>query len=409
MENPKKQFIAFISYKSEDVKYAKWLERKLSHYSLPATLRSRCNIQSKHLGKCFRDYTYLKSDELREELHKYLNLSHNLVVVCSRNTVKSQWVGEEIEYFIEGDGNRTPEEIALQKKRVVLFVIDGVPYSGDENECIHSALKKYFPKSDDPHFDRQKLGIDIRPESSKWYTRFFDWLGLSQKQFVVAKIVASILDVEVDEVWNLRQQHMVQQFLTYLFCAILAIMAVIFVWQQNRTVDVTVALDDIHKVNDYLPSFNEATITLQIDNTDCHTRPIKTKDDVALFNHIPVKLMGDSVHLSFSTPFHLYHPIDTTLPLSQDIVLPICRDTLRYGQVTATLIDLDENIYPHTEVWIGNHKCKSDSNGVISLYLPIEEQRPVYYIHSTDVVLGHDSLSMPCTKDKVIIVKNSKL
>ncbi len=39
MIDGKYEYFAFISYKEEDAKWAKWLQRKLEHYKLPTALR----------------------------------------------------------------------------------------------------------------------------------------------------------------------------------------------------------------------------------------------------------------------------------------------------------------------------------------------------------------------------------
>ena len=42
--NQEKEYYAFISYKREDEKWAKWLQQKLEHYKLPSNLNGRTDL-----------------------------------------------------------------------------------------------------------------------------------------------------------------------------------------------------------------------------------------------------------------------------------------------------------------------------------------------------------------------------
>lgn len=47
------KYVAFISYKSEDEKWAKWLQRRIENYRLPATIQRKLNRKEKKIGRCF--------------------------------------------------------------------------------------------------------------------------------------------------------------------------------------------------------------------------------------------------------------------------------------------------------------------------------------------------------------------
>lgn len=49
-----KEYYAFISYKREDEKWAKWLQRKLEHYRFPTSLNGRYDLP-KNICPIFRD------------------------------------------------------------------------------------------------------------------------------------------------------------------------------------------------------------------------------------------------------------------------------------------------------------------------------------------------------------------
>ena len=46
-----KEYYAFISYKSEDVEWAIWLQHELEHYHLPASFNGRTDIRQSPVGR----------------------------------------------------------------------------------------------------------------------------------------------------------------------------------------------------------------------------------------------------------------------------------------------------------------------------------------------------------------------
>ena len=99
------KYQAFISYSSKDSKPAKWLHRKLEGYKIPIDLQGQENRRGEILGKdirpVFRDRDELpSSNNLGEKIEEALDNSQHLVVLCSTNSANSEWVNQEIEYFI---------------------------------------------------------------------------------------------------------------------------------------------------------------------------------------------------------------------------------------------------------------------------------------------------------------------
>ena len=74
-----KEYYAFISYKREDEKWAKWLEDKLEHYHLPTTLNGK--DLPKNLRPIFRDVDELSAGNLPKQISQALSISKNLIVV----------------------------------------------------------------------------------------------------------------------------------------------------------------------------------------------------------------------------------------------------------------------------------------------------------------------------------------
>jgi len=70
-------YIAFISYKREDKKWAQWLHRKLEHYKLPGSVRKTNAALPEKVRPIFRDITDLEPGVLSENKY-YLTVSSRL-------------------------------------------------------------------------------------------------------------------------------------------------------------------------------------------------------------------------------------------------------------------------------------------------------------------------------------------
>ena len=125
-----KEYYAFISYKREDEKWAKWLQDKLEHYRFPTNLNGRTDLP-KHIRPTFRDVTDLKPGLLAKEINYALQNSEWLIVVCSPRSAKSPWVCKEAQTFID----------LGRADHIIPFVIEGNPFSNDNvTECYPEAL-----------------------------------------------------------------------------------------------------------------------------------------------------------------------------------------------------------------------------------------------------------------------------
>lgn len=125
-----KEYYAFISYKREDEKWAKWLQNKLEHYRFPTNLNGRTDLP-KQIYPTFRDVTDLTPGLLSEEIDQALHNSQWLIVICSPRSAKSPWVCKEAQTFIN----------LGRADHIIPFVIEGFPFSNDPaTECYPEAL-----------------------------------------------------------------------------------------------------------------------------------------------------------------------------------------------------------------------------------------------------------------------------
>lgn len=143
--NNKYKYIAFISYKREDEKWAKWLQHKLEHYKLPTSIRKTNPSLPERVRPVFKDTTDLAGGVLEKAIKEALQSSKYLIVICSPRAAQSHWVCKEVQEFIDSD----------REEYIIPFIIDGEPNSSDiRTECFPRNLKQLSGS-------RELLGINI--------------------------------------------------------------------------------------------------------------------------------------------------------------------------------------------------------------------------------------------------------
>ena len=147
MEAANFKYYAFISYSHKDKDIAMKLQKRLERYHLPSTLQKSNPDLPKKLRPVFIDESDLVAKgTLKAALQDNLNRSNYLIVICSPNSAKSEYVNDEVEYFI--NSGRTDYIIPL--------IVDGMPHSDDgATECFPPAILE-LPR------ENELLGIDIK-------------------------------------------------------------------------------------------------------------------------------------------------------------------------------------------------------------------------------------------------------
>ena len=133
-----RKYKAFISYSHKDEKFSTWLHKELEKYKTPKELQVSYPQISNKLYPIFRDREELQtSSNLNQNIIEALHNSTYLIVICSINSAKSQWVNKEIIDFKK----------AHREKKVLSIILDGEPNAktkenfNDELECFPEALK----------------------------------------------------------------------------------------------------------------------------------------------------------------------------------------------------------------------------------------------------------------------------
>ena len=209
MEQPKEYF-AFISYKREDEKWAKWLANELEHHHLPKTLNDK--ELPKNLRPIFRDVDELSAGNLPEQIYHALSISKNLIVVCSPRAAKSEWVEKEITDFIKiNDG---------KSDNIYPFIIEGTPFAKNPiEECFPAALKN-LPENE------ERIGGNINETGGK--------------NVAVVKTIAGMLGVSHDSLWNRYEREQKRKRNWIFSAAIIAFLCISIIafwmyWQKQQT------------------------------------------------------------------------------------------------------------------------------------------------------------------------------
>lgn len=187
----RKKYFAFISYKREDEEWAKWFQNELENYHLPSSLHDKTDIikaipeafrPPKGFRPVFRDIDELKGGNLPKQIHDALANSLNLVVICSTKLSddnNAKWVNKEITDFIETDKENV--------NHVFPFIVDGIPYSGNEQECYPKVLRE-LPKN------QERIGGNINEGND---------VGETNRERAFVKVLAGMLpNVDFDILWD---------------------------------------------------------------------------------------------------------------------------------------------------------------------------------------------------------------
>lgn len=285
MEN-RKQYIAFISYKREDEKWAKWIQDKLEHYNLPASLKKVRPDLPKQVRPIFRDTTDLSGGVLEEAIDKALSQSIFLIVICSPRAAKSQWVCKEVLRFIE----------LGKAENIIPFIVDGIPYSDDSKECFPVTLKTLSG-------NKELLGININE---------------SGKDAALVKVVARIFNLSFDTLWQRhlrRQKRRLRRILLAISAFILFLCGIILHLQdinrtilsqkvqlQNDSILMSQHLERIKADSVKLSEQKDSILFQKKELHDANVQLVKKNDDLRLKTDIALK--NQAIAIAARSIFH---------------------------------------------------------------------------------------------------------
>lgn len=371
------KYFAFISYNSKDTEWGKRVQKKLEHYRMPATLCSEHGWERKPISPIFFAPTDIQPGGLTEELQDRLRASRNLIVICSPNSAKSEWVGREIEFFHQ----------LGRTKQIHFFIVEGTPHSGNpETECFNPIVNTLgMPEI---------LGANIHEKIYRW-----PWMN---KERAYVQLISKLLGVEFDAIWQRHKRLLIQKIITWAILLIVVVVSLIGVWIANQPVDVEMRLKEASVHNDQLPPLQNAIITITLDN-ETKTDTLHNIDNSIVFTNIPHRFIGKEVRVTATCRDYL--DVDTMITLYKDVVLNISRNPSVFGDVHFRLWNPEtEKPLVNEVIEIAGQTATSDEDGRVSLFVPLEVQQAKYAIKSS-VPLANDTVYLPCGPNDVILTE----
>ena len=377
-------YFAFVSYRSSDEKWAKWLQEKIEAYRLPTTIQHENNdLPKTRLRPGFRYHTDIQPNELKTELRNKLEQSKYLLVICSPRSAQSQWVGKEIETFVE----------LGRRDRIIPIIVEGRPYSGNPaTECYNPSLLKYFPHSDNIDEDQEILGVNIHEEGSG--------SAYMKRERAVMQVVSRMLGVSFDRIWQRQKRRIIRRAVLSTLGTVLVLAALLTVWICNQPFNSRVELYEQTPYVRELPVMHDAVLTLTLPD-EVRTDTIVTWENFAVFRYLPAKLKNQEVSLRIEAPDFL--PLDTVVILTEDMRMPLCRDPQVYGALSATIL-MDDHPLPNTRIHVDSFETMTDANGHFELFVPLEQQKKSYFISVPSDYSLSATLHAPCGPNDVVIL-----
>ncbi|MBQ8464230.1 MAG: toll/interleukin-1 receptor domain-containing protein [Prevotella sp.] len=369
------KYFAFISYNSKDTEWGRRVQRKLEHYRMPATLCSEHGWERTPIKPVFFAPTDIQPGGLNEELQERLRAARHLIVICSPNSARSEWVGREIAFFHQLGRTR----------QIHFFIVSGQPHSGNpETECFNGVVEQLgLPEI---------LGANIHEQVYRW-----PWLN---RERAYVQLVSKLLGVEFDAIWQRHKRRLVRKVVCWAVGIVAVMAALLGVWLKNQPVDVSVHVRETSVHSSALPPLRDAVVTLVLSN-ETKTDTIRSIDGGVVLRNIPHRYVDEEVHVRVTCRDFL--PVDTLLLLTKEVCIGVQRDAAVYGDVRFRLWNPDrEEAVAGAAVTVEGHEAVSDESGLVRLRIPLEQQRTVYHVAAA-IPLVTDSVYMPCGEDDVLL------
>ena len=333
---------AFISYNHKDAKMAQWIHRNLESYKLPSEIHNEY-VQSKYLRPVFRDKDDLNSGVLSEELRKNLESAKYLIVICSPNSAKSEWVSDEVKAFIEMG----------RINNIIPFIIDGTPHNySNENpdepkvdECFPRYLRTFTKE----HPELELLGISIAEVGRK-------------KAFV--RLVSRMLEINFDVLWNRYKRARKRKIIGLSISIPIAILCAYFFAIPVKIQAV------LHDEGYNLPHPDNAKIV--VGNAEYR---MDNLDTTLILKQLPGYYKGRKIDLVFDATYYQQQTVSQRLKwgTSNSIQINLRRDST-FAYYAGHVMDEDCRPLSGVEVLIEGSTSTTDSQGFFSIQFDVQRQ-----------------------------------
>lgn len=215
------KYDAFISYRHKplDLEVAKRLHKLLETYVAPKNEK----LEKRKLKRVFRDQEELPtSSNLGQNIYEALESSRYLIVICSPDTPKSEWVQKEIETFINLHGY----------DRILALLIDGEPSEAFPNPLRFQKRKVANEKGEveveEISVEVEPLAADIRAKSRSERYKCLDKEKL--------RLLAPILGCSFDDLKQRDKERRMKRLMILgtILTSFLALFGVYNAWQADR-------------------------------------------------------------------------------------------------------------------------------------------------------------------------------
>lgn len=202
--NEQNSYYAFISYNSADEKWAKWLQHNLEYYHIPSALCKEYPELPKKIRPVFWYKQDLSGTKLKKALNNELSSSKYLIVICSPDSAKADWVNDEVVAFIEQD----------KGDRIIPFIVAGTPHAKNlEEECFPPALRNLTR-------DEEIRGIDVRRKEGKSHA--------------LVDVIATMFGVRFDVLWQRHERRRKKIRNIWIAIASVFLLCALGVYDYNR-------------------------------------------------------------------------------------------------------------------------------------------------------------------------------
>ena len=369
-----KRIFAFISYNHRDVKWAKWLRRKLEWYRLPSEIHNEFG-SSRFIRPVFRDRDELNSGILSEELIKNLQASKYLIVICSPNSANSSWVDKEIKSFIE----------IGRVDHIIPLIISGTPQQyADVEDSENPRCHECFPRSlrlwNTEHPEKSILGISIYDD------------GGSSRQKAFIRVVSRLLEVDFNVLWKRHKREMGAVLVcSTAFSACLLIAGYWFMVPVDLQVFISEEKCSLPEMEYGLLSVNRSEFSINKPDTTINVGKLPGYYRLKI---IPISFSANRFYKEYISS------VKVTYRHSQHIDIQLLRDdtfaifegnVYRDNEESNKLIPLENAI-----VEIGGRTISTDMNGKFHIHFPLPEQSEIKQIN-----ISKDGYSTICREDEV--------
>lgn len=183
-----KHYYAFISHSSLDQKMAFWLRDQLEKYRIPTSVQNEVYAEFKGVKRfkpCFAYQTDLAGGDLNKSLKKELSDSQYLIIICSPESAKSDYVNKEARHFIETG----------RADNIIPFIVKGNSKESFPSALIELSEGRFYDDTTQQYRAIEKIelrGVDYQQIKK----------DLHSKKAPVVNVIATMLGLRFDALWD---------------------------------------------------------------------------------------------------------------------------------------------------------------------------------------------------------------